>query len=485
LAIYSCNLRSIGKTTHAAGTAGAHLLYIGRPDAAPVLQAGHMPESASEAATWMDRQERADRANARLLDKVRIALPRELSKAERAELVRAFAEDLTGGRVPWFAAIHQEGTDADNPHCHLVVRDRDVTTGRRALFLSDSAREREAKGLTPKAVDWVRDRWEQVCNAALERAGHEARIDRRSLEAQGIDRAPTIHIGPRAAHIEAAVERPHSRDLPENAWWRKAYRDKKPYVTIDQGRTRLERQAEIIDLNLERAARSADRETATWARFEKEQRRLDRQLAERLRVEAQARTKEVRALHQEFGSCLRDLRAQERGESRQAAKTLRETQSPALASLRARQAAERQQLKDRHSSLWQKILLKVDFTGRTGKKQDAARRALARDHKDERGTLASKCRAERLLLQSEVKRRFAELKRQVAGERRAELQALAGRQAAAKARADQLRQTREADREHARIHCEQVLARSKAEAARTTGRSPALRARSRGPELGR
>jgi hypothetical protein len=35
MAIYSLNLKSIGRTTHAAGTAGAHLLYIARPEAKP------------------------------------------------------------------------------------------------------------------------------------------------------------------------------------------------------------------------------------------------------------------------------------------------------------------------------------------------------------------------------------------------------------------------------------------------------------------
>lgn len=42
-----------------------------------------------------------------------------------------------------------------------------------------------------------------MCNAALERAGMDERIDRRTLEAQGIERVPTKHIGPQARQIEA------------------------------------------------------------------------------------------------------------------------------------------------------------------------------------------------------------------------------------------------------------------------------------------
>jgi hypothetical protein len=33
MAIYSCNLKSIGRTTHQAGTAGAHIRYISRSEA--------------------------------------------------------------------------------------------------------------------------------------------------------------------------------------------------------------------------------------------------------------------------------------------------------------------------------------------------------------------------------------------------------------------------------------------------------------------
>jgi len=37
---------------------------------------------------------------------------------------------------------------------------------------------------------------------ALQLSGHEARIDHRTLEAQGIDREPTTHLGPRIAAME-------------------------------------------------------------------------------------------------------------------------------------------------------------------------------------------------------------------------------------------------------------------------------------------
>ena len=84
MAIYSCNLKSIGRTTHAPGTAGAHIRYISRPEAQPVLIAEHMPTEGGPARAWADTRERALRKNARVIDKIRIALPKELDEDQRA-----------------------------------------------------------------------------------------------------------------------------------------------------------------------------------------------------------------------------------------------------------------------------------------------------------------------------------------------------------------------------------------------------------------
>jgi hypothetical protein len=47
-----------------------------------------------------------------------------------------------------------------------------------------------------------RERWADSQNRALEKYGHEARVDHRSLEEQGIDREPTTHLGPNAQAME-------------------------------------------------------------------------------------------------------------------------------------------------------------------------------------------------------------------------------------------------------------------------------------------
>ena len=197
MAIYSCNHSSVGKSTHAPGTAAAHIRYITRPEAKAQVLAQRMPVDRHQARAWLNEQEISSRKNERMIDKVLGALPRELSHAQQDELVRGFAEHLTQSRAPWLAAIHRTGKDATNPHMHLVIRDRDPETGKKVAQLS-------SKGSTEQ----IRQGWELHVNRALERAGREERVDRRSLKAQGIEHAPTIHVGPRVKAMEAKGYKP-------------------------------------------------------------------------------------------------------------------------------------------------------------------------------------------------------------------------------------------------------------------------------------
>ncbi len=91
----------------------------------------------------------------------------------------------------WFAAIHDRGDDAANPHAHVVIRDRAIDSGKRVLKTSE-------RGSTER----LRRAWELSVNAALECAGSNARVSRESNAARGIEDVPTVHLGP-AEHIQA------------------------------------------------------------------------------------------------------------------------------------------------------------------------------------------------------------------------------------------------------------------------------------------
>lgn len=202
MAIYSVNVSAIGKGTQKqAGTAGAHVAYITRSTAAVAVLAERMPTArigsrGGAARKWLDEQEQADRKNGRVVTKVMVALPHELTDQQRADLVQAFCERMTAGRGSWLAAIHRPSGDDDrNHHAHIVLRDKDFETGKVVVGLSNA-----------KSVDLIRSEWERFANAALDAAGETARIDRRSLADQGETREAGTHVGPAVTAIERRGE---------------------------------------------------------------------------------------------------------------------------------------------------------------------------------------------------------------------------------------------------------------------------------------
>lgn len=249
MAIYSLRLSPIGKTTQKRPyTAAAHIRYITRKTALSHAMAERMPEGSAAAIRWLRKEEDADRKNARVADKLVIALPRELNAEQRLHLVWRFSEQLTQGRASWFAAIHARGKDKDNPHCHLLVRDRDIETSQRVVMFSAGAKEikeRKKKGLPPvTSLPMIRQLWAELANGALEEAGRCERIDHRSLKEQGIDRPPSIHEGPNSRAMHARGFKPQSKDRIIRS---RAYRRRGTpatrllrYGEIDQGLTRVE-----------------------------------------------------------------------------------------------------------------------------------------------------------------------------------------------------------------------------------------------------
>jgi hypothetical protein len=57
-------------------------------------------------------------------------------------------------------------------------------------------------GPAKEAITLIRERWETLTNEYLKEHGIEARIDHRSLEAQGIEPEPQSHLGPAVSGME-------------------------------------------------------------------------------------------------------------------------------------------------------------------------------------------------------------------------------------------------------------------------------------------
>ena len=176
-------------------------------------ESGHMPPwAAADPTTYWDAADLYERANGQLFKRVEVALPLALTEAEQRELAVGFAHHLTDGeRLPYTLAIH--AGNGSNPHCHLLISERGNDGLERApeqwfrrynAAAPEQGGARKSRALQPKA--WLlaaREAWAAQTNQALERAGHTVRIDHRSLAAQGIERLPSLHLGPTVAAMEA------------------------------------------------------------------------------------------------------------------------------------------------------------------------------------------------------------------------------------------------------------------------------------------
>jgi ATP-dependent exoDNAse (exonuclease V) alpha subunit len=156
---------------------------------------------------WNMAESAETRKNARVAREYLVALPVELSSQHRLELVRGFSQELSDRyRFAVDFAIHAPrdfpGSDPRNFHAHLLATTREATTGglgaKTTLEWNDASRR--DVGLRPAIYELlhVRQRWAAVTNEALHAAHIDARIDHRTLQAQGIDREPRPNI-PKAA----------------------------------------------------------------------------------------------------------------------------------------------------------------------------------------------------------------------------------------------------------------------------------------------
>jgi hypothetical protein len=88
------------------------------------------------------------------------------------------------------------------------------------LELTESRRRELGLASTPEEFRALRASWADHTNAALREAGHDARVDHRSLAAQGIDREPRHQ----PWHIYKAAQRALAAEVAERA--RALYRER-------------------------------------------------------------------------------------------------------------------------------------------------------------------------------------------------------------------------------------------------------------------
>lgn len=166
------------------------------------------------ASLWNAAEKAEKQSNSRVAREYMAALPAELSPEQRVSLARAFSREIADRyHVAVDLAIHEPrpGGDPRNFHAHLLATTREVTpAGLGAKTGIDMKGEvRSELGLPPSRQEFVtlRARWAELSNEALREANIDARIDHRTLEAQGIDREPTPQLPRGAIAAERRGER--------------------------------------------------------------------------------------------------------------------------------------------------------------------------------------------------------------------------------------------------------------------------------------
>ena len=167
------------------------------------MPSGAATWAADRSALWNAAEAAEKRKDACVAREFEVAIPAELPEAEQIALVRDFARQMAndeGCAVDF--NIHRpdthKGADVRNQHAHVLRTTRKVGEN----GLTDKL-DTEKAGRDRKAdLEMVRERWARLCNERLAENGRAERIDHRSLQVQGIDRAPTIHVGPAVTEME-------------------------------------------------------------------------------------------------------------------------------------------------------------------------------------------------------------------------------------------------------------------------------------------
>lgn len=138
------------------------------------------------------------RKDAQLAREIEFAIPREMTKEQGIELARDFVRDefVERGMIADLNVHWDIGADGlAKPHTHVMLTMRDVG--------EDGFGKKNRDWNRTDLLEKWRERWSEHVNQRLAELDIDARIDHRSLEAQGIDLEPQHKIGPAASRMAA------------------------------------------------------------------------------------------------------------------------------------------------------------------------------------------------------------------------------------------------------------------------------------------
>jgi hypothetical protein len=212
------------------GKAASHAAYLAREgkyadlrsgEVLELAESGNMPKWAANSPRYFwQAADTHERANGNAYREFELALPRELTPQQRADLVREFVAQELGERHAYTFAIHNPIAALDGgeqPHAHVMFSDRKrdgIERDPEQYFRRYNARVPERGGCQKEQGSTaatqperfaerkeqliaLRARWAERTNASLAQHGHVARVDHRSLAERGIERPPERHFGGR------------------------------------------------------------------------------------------------------------------------------------------------------------------------------------------------------------------------------------------------------------------------------------------------
>ena len=137
------------------------------------------------------------RKDAQLAREIQLSLPHELTEEQNRDLLFSFVQShfVDHGMIA-DVAMHAPDRQGDqrNIHAHIMLTTRVLT--------SDGFGKKNRDWNTPEQLTEWRKQWAEHQNTVFQELNLEQRVDHRSLEAQGLDREPTQHLGPVANDME-------------------------------------------------------------------------------------------------------------------------------------------------------------------------------------------------------------------------------------------------------------------------------------------
>lgn len=202
----------------------------------------NVPEWAKDRAElWNRVEERENRKNSQFCRSFDIGLMKELSLEDNIELVKKWvAENFVIRGLVADVAIHAphknaDGTTNENLHTHVLIPTR---------FLNkDGWAEKDRQSNDKEFLKQVRTSWADIVNAKFKELGMSERIDERTLEAQGIDREPQKHLGPKVTAMQRKGKQTNRKKYRSQE--QKAEPQKEIFVTDEELKNALEADTEF------------------------------------------------------------------------------------------------------------------------------------------------------------------------------------------------------------------------------------------------